>query len=218
MWVEVYFMVYAAIVFDFDGVILESTEVKSAAFHDLALPWGKAAADWMLEYHLAHFGVSRFLKFEWFFQNVLGREISPEESAALSDRFTALCLEKILEAPFVPGFSETLAQAGERFPLYVASATPQKELEQILELRGLQDCFQKVYGAPCKKSEVLLEIAAALGAEPQELLMVGDSPWDLAAAKEAGTAFYGRGARFQDSGYLWGEDLHNLAACLAAPA
>ncbi|MBQ4133009.1 MAG: HAD family hydrolase, partial [Desulfovibrionaceae bacterium] len=171
-------MFYSAIVFDFDGVIVESTDVKTAAFYELALPWGEEAAARLKAYHLSHFGVSRFAKFEWFFQNVLGKVLSASEAAVLSDKFTLLCGEKILASPLVPGFADAAALASERCPLYVASAAPQKELEQILQLRGLHGLFKEIYGSPAKKSEVLKNIACALGVGAQCLLMVGDSPWD----------------------------------------
>ncbi len=54
-------MFFSAIVFDFDGIIVESTEVKSAAFYEVALEWGKDAALRMAEYHAKNFGVNLLL-------------------------------------------------------------------------------------------------------------------------------------------------------------
>lgn len=208
-------MFFSAIVFDFDGVIVESTDVKTSAFYELALPWGEVAAKQMREYHLAHFGVSRFIKFEWFFRNILGKNITPGENQALSEQFAALCLEKILDAPMVPGFTDVISLAYGHCPLYVASASPQPELEQVLEKRDLSKFFKAIYGFPPKKSESLQRIVDGLQLDPTTVLMVGDSPWDLAAAEEVGTNFYGRGKQFESSGYPWGEDLRNLAVSLA---
>lgn len=208
-------MFFSAIVFDFDGVIAESTDIKSEAFYTVALPWGEDAARRMADYHAAHFGVSRFAKFEWFFREVLHKEITPEESSALGDKFSEICLEKIKKVSLVPGFTDVLSVAYGRCPLFVASATPQAELEVILQYRELDGFFKEVYGSPPDKTALLQRAVDFINALPARVLMVGDSKTDYNAAMEVGTDFYGRGEQFKDSGFTWGEDLRNLAAYLS---
>ena len=54
------------IVFDCDGVIMESVECKTRAFGRTVENHGPEAVAQLVEYHLAHGGVSRFEKFRWF--------------------------------------------------------------------------------------------------------------------------------------------------------
>ena len=208
-------MFFSAIVFDFDGIIVESTEVKSAAFHELALDWGEDAARKMAEYHAKNFGVSRFAKFEWFFKKVLGKNLSPELSASLGNRFSSICVEKIIQAPLVPGFTDAVALAYGRCPLFVASATPQEELERIMTARGLDVFFKAIYGSPPEKAANLQRAVDALNVHPASVLMVGDSQADYQAARSVGTDFYGRGEQFKSSGYAWGRDLRGLVVYLS---
>ena len=207
-------MFFDAVVFDFDGVIVESTDIKTAAFYEVALPWGEDAAQKLVAYHKDHFGISRYDKFEWFFKHVLQEELTPEQSAELGSQFSQVSLMKILQVPLVPGFTDVLAVAYGRCPLFVASAAPQDELEVVLEQRGIASFFKEILGAPTPKPENLQRVVDSQNINSANVLMVGDSPWDLAAAKSVGTDFYGRGAQFKDSGYAWGEDLRNLVTYL----
>jgi tRNA dimethylallyltransferase len=109
----------SALVFDCDGVILESTDIKSRAFFALAEPFGPEAQRRFLQYHEQQAGVSRFTKFAWLYTTIAGREISAGESEDLGRRFTKMCREAVLAAPFVPGFQALLDSFCGRVPLFV---------------------------------------------------------------------------------------------------
>jgi len=112
------------VVFDCDGVILESVEVKMRAFGQIVKEYGAEAVTGMNEYHLAHGGVSRFRKFEWFYDEVLGRRITVDELQSLSRKFRQLVFEGVMQSPMVPGIMETLESLHGRLPMYLASGTP----------------------------------------------------------------------------------------------
>ena len=129
-------MFFSAIVFDFDGIIVESTEVKSAAFYEVALEWGEDAALRMAEYHAKNFGVSRFAKFNWFFKKVLGKDLSPEMSAYLNNRFSTICVEKIIQAPLVPGFADAIAKGNwQTTTFWFSTATWTRTWSQMQEFQ-----------------------------------------------------------------------------------
>jgi phosphoglycolate phosphatase-like HAD superfamily hydrolase len=181
-----------AIVFDFDGVILESAGVKTEAFCALYQDHGPDVVAQVRAHHLANLGVSRFKKFEWIAANVLGRPLSEAESAALGERFTALAFQRVLEVPFVPGAREALAQLGGRFSLFVASGTPQDELDEIVRRRGLAPSFREVHGTPREKPAILRDILRRHAWSCEQILFVGDGLTDHNAARETGVAFLAR--------------------------
>ena len=76
-----------AVLFDFDGVILESAEIKTRAFADLYADHPELV-ERIVAHHLEHVGLSRYAKFEWISRNLLGRELSAEESRRLDRQFT----------------------------------------------------------------------------------------------------------------------------------
>ena len=202
------------IVFDCDGVILESVDAKTRAFARVGAAFGQEAADRLVMFHSMHGGVNRSEKFAWLFKEVLGREILPEENAALCERFASYALEEVCSSKMVPGIHTTLQDWVARVPMYVASGTPHEELSEVLRKKGLAVYFKGMYGFPPGKTELLRHIVEETGASPSSTVMVGDSITDQLAAEAVGTLFYGRGEFFRHSGYPWHDDLTQLSAYL----
>ena len=209
-------MALSCIVFDCDGVILESVPVKTRAFVRLAEPFGSDAVDRLLMYHKAHGGVSRYKKFEWLYREVLGRKITREELDELGRRFAALAFEEVCRCALVPGVEAVLTRWKGRTPMYVCSGAPHEELNAILEERGLQHYFAGIFGSPPSKAALLRDIIRLAGVDPASAVMVGDSVTDLDAAEAVGTLFYGRGGELKGGSFPWGEDLTGLNEWLAS--
>lgn len=180
-----------AIVFDFDGVILQSVDIKTRAFEKLFAAETPEAVARIIAHHLAHGGVSRFEKFRHAYREILKRPLSAEEEVALGLRFNTLVEEAVSVCPWVPGAREFLEARHKLLPLFVASGTPQEELARIVERRGLKEYFRAVYGTPAKKDAILRSIAASLRCGAADLLMVGDAMTDHDAARATGAAFIG---------------------------
>jgi len=199
-------MAISLVVFDCDGVILESVDIKTRAFGKVVAEYGSEAVTRMTEYHLAHGGVSRFRKFEWFYDEVLESTITEDELQALSRKFSQLVLEGVINAPMVPGIMETLESLDGRLPMYVASGTPHEELRQVLGARNLTRFFKAVYGTPPGKTELLKFIIEQEGVAAKDTLMVGDSSTDLEAAQACGTRFFGVSTAFATSPWPFSHD------------
>lgn len=202
-------------VFDCDGVLLDSVPVKTNAFGRLAEPYGEEARAKMVAYHESKGGVSRYKKFEWFFREVLKREITPEEKRRWADNFVAYSLDEVRKCPLIPGALETLRGWSERLPLYVCTGAPSDEVTEILKERDLISYFRGVFGSPPPKDESLAIIARDYARlPPDEILMVGDASTDLEAAARVGTLFYGVGPTLAGGDYPWSENLLPLNAWL----
>jgi phosphoglycolate phosphatase-like HAD superfamily hydrolase len=182
----------AAIVFDFDGVIVESADVKTDAFVELFAAHGPAVQDQVKAHHLANMGISRFVKFAWIYENVLRQPLAEADSALLGEKFSALALDKVLAAPFVPGAESALAALAPRFPLFVASGTPQGELDLIVDRRGLRERFREVHGTPREKPAILADLMLRHKLSPDQVLFVGDGLSDYKAAAATGVGFLAR--------------------------
>ena len=180
-----------AAAFDFDGVILESADIKTRAFRRL-FEHHPEHVEAIVQYHLDNAGVSRFEKFRVIHGEMLGLPLSEDDESALGDRFSALVLEEVLRCPFVDGARELLERRSQELPCFVASGTPEGELRHIVEQRALSDFFTGVYGTPPKKHEILGRVAEELGCRCDEILFVGDAMTDLDGARGAGTRFVGR--------------------------
>ena len=177
-----------AIVFDFDGVIIESTQVKTEAFRMLFSQWPEKIEE-ILSYHRNNMGISRFVKFKYIFEEVLKIPYSEKLGSELGKRFSELVIEKVKNAPFVDGAKEFLERNHNMYSMFIASGTPQKELEDIISFRGLDVYFKAVFGAPLTKGEIIRDIIKRCTLLPCEMVFVGDAKTDKEAAEEVGIPF-----------------------------
>ena len=180
------------LVFDFDGVILESADIKTRAFRELFAPYPDRLAA-IVAYHEANAGISRFLKFRHIHEHILGRPLGLDEERGLGERFSALVVEEVIRCPFVPGALECLQAYSREYPLFLASGTPEDELHRLVEARSLSAFFRGIYGSPKGKAAIIEEILAVTAKPSAAVLFVGDGRSDYEAAKAAGVAFVGRG-------------------------
>jgi phosphoglycolate phosphatase-like HAD superfamily hydrolase len=182
---------FRALVLDFDGVVLESVDIKTEAFREIF--GDHPRVDAIIAYHVENNGISRFLKFEHIYRHFLGRPYGEKEKAEVSERFSAVVFRRLLECPFVPGAEELLESVCRlRVPVYVASASPHEELHRILEERGLKRYFVDAFGHPTRKDEVVRLVRERHGLASGEILYVGDSLEDFRAARSEGVFFVGR--------------------------
>jgi beta-phosphoglucomutase-like phosphatase (HAD superfamily) len=208
----------ALAVFDCDGVILDSTDVKTRAFRRIGAEFGEEAAKRLALFHSLHGGVSRYEKFAWLYREMLGREISAEESRLLNEKFVDAALQEVLTCPEIPGIRGVLDSLYGRLPLYTASGTPRDELRFILEQRGLARYFDGIRGCPPAKAALLKSIVEQSGIAPARCVMVGDAYTDLDAARQAGTLFYGCGNAFRDTDLPRHDDMTRFLDWLEGPA
>jgi len=205
-----------AVVFDFDGVILESADIKTDAFCELFSHLEPSLVARVREHHLANLGISRFVKFDWIYQNVIKQPLDEPQKLELGDRFSSIALRKVLACPFVPGAEAALAALDGRYPMFVASGTPQGELDRVVDARELRGHFLEVWGSPREKPNILADIAGRHGYRPDEMLFIGDGASDERAAGTAGTLFLARSTaalagHWSRSGARCVDDLTGLA-------
>ena len=180
-----------AIIFDFDGVLVESTQIKTEAFRNLFSKWPDKV-DEIVKYHLSNMGISRYVKFKYFYENILGELYSEEKGMELGRRFSELVLDEIKKAPFVKGVKEFLGKYYRKYMLFIASGTPQSELHEIISFKGLAKYFNGVFGTPVTKPEIIENILTNNCLERKQLVFVGDAESDRIAAESAGIPFVAR--------------------------
>lgn len=182
---------YKCMFFDFDGVVLESGDIKTDAFVELYA--GKGIEEEVKAHHLANQGVARFEKFRWISENLLKEKHTEEIGRALGERFSALVKAKVLSAPFVPGFREMIAFIRlQNIYCVVASGTPEEELRGIVKDRKLTPFFDEVYGSPRKKAEIAMGVMDRKQFKAEDCLFFGDASTDHQAAEETQMDFFAR--------------------------
>lgn len=170
------------IFWDFDGVIKDSIEVKTQAFTKLFQPFGVEVAERVREHHEANGGMSRFEKLPLYLRWA-GKEPSRSSANEFCDQFGHLVLQGVIDSPWVSGAETFLRSNPHRQTFVLVSATPQDELERVLEALDLTTCFVEVFGAPTRKKEAIRMILATRVLDPLDCLMIGDARADLEAAE-----------------------------------
>ena len=182
----------AAVALDFDGVVVESVELKNRAFGELFRDSHPDRVEEIVAFQVANVGLSRFDKFPRIYEEILGLPFPDGESERLDRRLTELVFEGVATCAFVPGARELIERRSRELPFFVASATPQQEMRALVEARGLAAWIASTYGSPARKADNLVRIAAEAGCPAASILFVGDSDSDQHAAREAGVRFVGR--------------------------
>lgn len=173
-------------------MLVESADVKTRAFAALYAEYGADIERQVVAHHLAHSGISRYVKFRHYHEDLLRFPYDETIGEQLSARFSRLVVDAIVAAPYVAGAHEFLESNYRRLPFFVASGTPEEELREIVKRRAMQHFFRSVCGSPAGKAEILSNIVDACGFPANRVLMVGDAIADLDGALKAGTAFIGR--------------------------
>jgi phosphoglycolate phosphatase-like HAD superfamily hydrolase len=179
------------LVFDFDGVILDSGGLKRQAFAELYEDEPEENRRAVAAYLGRRGGQPREVKFRHIEGNILGRDAGESRINELCRRFKASVEQRLLEAPAIPGAFEFLDRWLGCCPLYLLSATPESELKAIVERRGLDGYFRDVIGAPPDKVTGLRNLLSRQGHAARHTVMVGDSYNDYRAARSNGTHFIG---------------------------
>jgi len=177
---------FSAIIFDMDGVIVDSEPLHERAFREVFTEIGYAATHGVD--FPAYFGKSDVVLWRDFIaqhrpphtlDELLGRK------ERHFDRFIRA------EEPIFAGLPELLAKAAARFPLGLASGSRHATINSVLQLRGLRKFFRAIVssedvprGKPAP--DVFLRTAALLAVEPARCVVIEDSAAGVEAAEAAG--------------------------------
>jgi phosphoglycolate phosphatase-like HAD superfamily hydrolase len=179
----------AEVVFwDFDGVVKDSVEIKGQAFAKLFEPYGADVVSRVRAHHEQHGGVSRYDKIPQYLAWA-GEGSNPERVQVFASQFAALVRQAVIDSPWVPGVNDFLHAQCHRQRFVLVTATPQKEIEDILQALDLAGCFRETHGSPTAKTDALRDVISRWRCNPGQCLMVGDAKTDFDAATENGVPF-----------------------------
>ncbi len=182
------------IVFDFDGTLVDSNEIKHQTFFDVTSHLEGARK--ILNYALSDdtFG-DRFDVFKYIEKKIKLADPDCQISALeLTDQYTLICENKIIQAPEIEGASIALVNLLKNgINMVVSSATPEPTLKNIISMRGWEGFFSHIFGRPASKTQHIEAVMQIYQCDISEIIYVGDSEIDQIAAKNQGCHFIGVG-------------------------
>jgi len=179
-----------AIVFDFDGTLIDSNQLKYNAYFSLFPPDERHITT--IRAVLSEiFEQSRYVILEEICRRLGGREGGLPENRVrtLAGRYNRIVLEGAKLCPEKPGAEKALERLASEYDLYVSSTTPENALKEILQFREWEGYFRGIFGFPHEKSDTLRRIMALENLKNHQVLVVGDGESDRISAMENGCRF-----------------------------
>lgn len=174
-----------ALVFDFDGTLVDSNPIKLRAFEACFADFPHRREE-ILAYCLGHHAVPRGDKFRHVYERIIGLPYTDATAAVLHERFFALTTDQIVAAPEIAGASAFLESVHGGHRTALLSSTPHRILVHVLVERGWWRFFSRVRGAPVDKREWLVSLRGEWGLAEWDAVVFGDTDEDIAAAWAAG--------------------------------
>jgi phosphoglycolate phosphatase-like HAD superfamily hydrolase len=172
---------YKTWLLDCDGVLLDSNKIKSEAFYEVALPYGKDAARALVEYNKRLGGVTRFEKFKYFFETILDKNNYEKDLENALTRFGTMVCNKLISCPETKGLRRFLEGLKDNSKKFVISGGAQEELRHVFKQRGLDAYFDGIFGSPDTKEMIMSSLARSFDiAYPA--VFIGDSRYDYEVA------------------------------------
>lgn len=180
-----------AIFFDFDGVILDSVQIKTTTFRLMFDKFGEEIVDTVIAHHKLHGGISRVEKLDYCYRTILEQPLSKQQLKHLCDEYSEIVMEQVVHSNWIAGAEAFLKKHHTKVDLLVVSGTPEIELKEIIKRRKMDRYFKKILGSPVKKPVHVNQAIKEFGYERDQCVFVGDALTDYHTARETGLHFVG---------------------------
>jgi HAD superfamily hydrolase (TIGR01549 family) len=181
---------YKSIVFDCDGVVLNSNQTKIDAYFNTAKRQGgtDAQAQAFVDYHVKLGSFPRNGKIEYYLKEIVKQPMTASTMQRYMETFEEILDKTLMQCEVAPGLP-ALKTATPQARWMLLSGGDQAELRRIFARRNLAPLFEAgIFGGPDKKDEVLAR-EKANGNIQFPALFLGDSKYDFEAAIRAGLDF-----------------------------
>jgi phosphoglycolate phosphatase len=176
-----------AFVFDFDGTLVDSNEIKWQGFEHVFAEYPEYMGQ-IRAYSRTLNHTVRGEKFRHICENILHIPYTPELDRSFHRAYAEFTVRAVAHAPEIPGAERFLKSLKGR-PTALLSSTLHESLLETLKLRGWESLFTYVQGAPINKRDWLVKFQATLGCSPGEIVFFGDTDEDAASGAAAGCVF-----------------------------
>ena len=175
---------YNTIIFDCDGVILNSNFQKIEAYRNTAISYGasKIQAEDLVSYHVSLTGISRNIKFKYSLKEIMGEHVIDSSMKKLVDTLNIEVITLLKNCEVASGI-EKLKSHTKKSTWMVASGGDQEELRFLFKEKGIASFFEGgIYGSPSSKHQIVEEKMKDKNFLPT--LFLGDSLYDIQTAQK----------------------------------
>ena len=183
---------YDAVIWDYDGVIINSDETRELGFVRCLTDYPAEQVQLLLDFHRANGGLSRFVKFRYFFEEIRKEILTERALLNLCRDFSVIMRQTLPRRELL--FESALKQLVRNTEIdrvqFIASGSAQDELRFLCREQGIEQHFAGIFGSPTPKNEI---VASILRDNPnlESWCLIGDSINDFEAAKGNNIDFFG---------------------------
>lgn len=185
-----------AIIFDFDGVLVDSNKIKKEAFFQIfSKIQGSYEVIKTIEKDFENF--TRNIVVERIINKLVEKKLLEsvnirKEINKYLEMYAKFTTNQIINSSAIKGAKEVLEEIHEKYPLFINSATPDGVLKIIISQRNMLGYFQDIYGATSgNKIKNTKKILKKFNLSPSEVIFIGDSESDLTCAIQNNIQFVG---------------------------
>ncbi len=180
------------IIWDFDGVILDSMPIRDYGFRKIFESYDSALVEKLLEYHHQNGGLSRYVKIRYFFEKILKSTISKEDIEKIANDFSIIMKKELINKKYLIEDSVAFIEKNyQKYHFHIASGSDEIELNYLCKELGIESYFLSINGSPTHKNELVKNILKEHSYLQNETILIGDSQNDYDAAEINSIGFYG---------------------------
>jgi len=186
-------MTVKVIVFDFDGTLVDSNQLKYNAFFEL-FPSDSLHKEIITDVLDEFIEKSRYVILREILKRINRKTINEDDLDyrvhASAKKYNDIVVDGAKRCKEKSGAKEVLESLSKRYNLYLSSTTPETSLKDTVKHRNWEGFFCDIFGYPNDKTSVLFDIIKRESISPGDLLVVGDGKSDRDSADKAGCKFF----------------------------
>lgn len=180
------------ILFDFDGVIIDSMPTKTEGFRKIFSDFEPEAVQKILDYNNLNGGLSRYVKIRYFFEEILSSSIEENEVLRYADNFSKIVKKELTNKELlIAEVVDFLQRNHKNYRLHIVSGADEKELQYLCKELGVDQYFLSIHGSPTHKNDLVKQLLEQHKYDLSETILIGDSINDHEAAEVNKIGFYG---------------------------
>ena len=183
---------YNYILWDFDGVIINSDKARVFGFVKVLENYPKEHVDQLLEFHAQNGGLSRYVKFRYFFEEIRYETISDEKLEELAQSFSSIMRGTLTSKELLISDTCTFIKRNcSNMSMHIVSGSDGDELRFLIQQLGFAGCFKSIQGSPVPKTKLVENLIQSGQVVKAQTCLIGDARNDFDAATQNGIDFYG---------------------------
>ena len=180
------------ILFDFDGVIIDSMRVRDEGFKHIFSQHPPELLKKLISYHQQNGGMSRFHKIRYFYEKLLKQPISTQKIERYADEFSLIMRQELVKQKYlIRDTVEFIKQYYQNYKMHIVSGSEVRELRYLCRQLDISRYFVSIHGSPTPKAKLVERVVSEYEYKLKEIVLVGDSINDLDAARQNNISFIG---------------------------